>query len=178
MYMNLEMASAVAEIAGALGVLITLIYLAVQIRDNTRSLHAGSLESVLNGPRDRYFLPMAVEPDLADIYARGLNSLENLNEQEKRRFFYLIYEQLFQMQQVMHLRERELIPQVDFEAWLFYTASLMRTPGGREMWRHCEKVITPTIAGLVNEEIGRDTEQPSFIDMIPLFKVTARDDQA
>ncbi|MFT4825648.1 MAG: hypothetical protein ACJASY_003470 [Halioglobus sp.] len=169
--MNWELVGAVAEIAGAVGVLITLVYLAIQIKDNTKSLQAGSLESVLDGPRDRYFLPMAMESDLADIYARGLNSLENLDAKEKRRFFYLIYEQIFQMQQVMHLHERDLIPKVDFDAWIYYTSSLLRTPGGAEMWPHCEKVVTSTIADLINNQLRENALDPSFIDMIPLFRV-------
>lgn len=168
--MNWEVVGVVAEVVGALGVLITLAYLAIQIRDNTRSLQAASLESVLDGPRDRYFLPMASDTDMADIYARGLNSLENLDEKEARRFFYMMYEQLFQLQQVMHLRERELIPEVDYEAWLTYTATLLRTPGGSAMWPHCEKVITPTVANLVNDCIAKNPDGPSFIELIPIFK--------
>lgn len=168
--MNWEIVGVVAEVVGALGVLITLAYLAIQIRDNTRSLQAASLEAVLDGPRDRYFLPMASDPEMADIYARGLNSLESLDEKEVRRFFYMMYEQLFQLQQVMHLRERELIPEVDFEAWLTYTATLLRTPGGAAMWPHCEKVITPTVASLVNDCIAKNPDGPSFTDLIPIFK--------
>ena len=60
--MNWEAAGAIGEIVGAIGVLATLIYLAAQIRDNTRSLQAASLQSVLDGPRDRHFLPMASRP--------------------------------------------------------------------------------------------------------------------
>lgn len=168
MNINWDIVAALAEILGAAGVLLTLAYLAIQIRDNTRSLQAGSLEAVLEGPRDRYFLPMASNPDLADIFARGLNSLEELDQKEKRRFFYMMYEQIFQMQQVMHLRERELIPQVDFDAWLDYTASLLRTPGGAEIWPHCEKVITPTIGNLLNNELEQNAA-PSFIERIPIF---------
>lgn len=107
---------------------------------------------------------------MADIYARGLNSLENLDEKEARRFFYMMYEQLFQLQQVMHLRERELIPEVDYEAWLKYTATLLRTPGGAAMWLHCEKVITPTVANLVNDFVADNPDGPSFTDLIPIFK--------
>src|SRR6056297_2546458 len=147
--MNWDAVGTVAEIGGALGVLITLIYLATQIRDNTRSLQAASLQSVLEGPRDRYFLPMAQSDEMADIYARGLSSLELLDSKERRRFFYMMYEQYFQMQQVWQLRERELIPQVDYDAWLEYTISLTQTPGGAEMWPHCRSVITPTIAQVV-----------------------------
>jgi hypothetical protein len=35
---------------------------------------------------------MAPDSDMADIYARGLNSLEDLDEKEVRRFFYMMYE--------------------------------------------------------------------------------------
>ena len=170
MDLDWEIVAAVAELLGAIGVLLTLVYLALQIRDNTLSMQAVSLESVLEGPRDRYFLPMAKEPDLADIFARGLNSLDLLDEKETRRFFYLMYEQLFQMQQVMHLRERELIPQIDYDAWLDYTASLISTPGGAAMWVHCEKVITPTVSNLINNYVRDNPTTPSFIQRIPIFR--------
>lgn len=170
MVIDWEIVAAIAELMGAMGVLLTLVYLALQIRENTRGLQAASLESVLEGPRDRYFLPMAKEPDLADIFARGLNSLDQLDEKETRRFFYLMYEQLFQMQQVMHLRERDLIPQVDYDAWLDYTASLIKTPGGAEMWVHCEKVVTPTLGTLINEYVSLNPTTPSFLERIPIFR--------
>jgi hypothetical protein len=167
--MNWDAVGALAEIIGALGVLVTLIYLATQIRDNTRSLQAASLQSVLEGPRDRYFLPMAQSDDMADIYARGLSSLDLLDAREKRRFFFMMYEQLFQMQQVWQLRERDLIPQVDYDAWLEYTISLTRTPGGAEMWPICRSVITPTIADVIDEGLRRYADRPSFIEHVPLF---------
>ena len=167
--MNWDAVGAVAEIVGALGVLLTLIYLATQIRDNTRSLQAVSLQSILEGPRDRYFLPMAQSGDMADIYARGLTSMNNLDDQEKRRFFYMMYEQYFQMQQVWQLRERDLIPQVDYDAWLDYTISLTQSPGGAEMWPHCKQVITPTIARVIEKGLEDHEGKDSFISRIPLF---------
>ena len=84
--MNWEAIGAVGEIVGALGVLATLVYLATQIRENSRILGAASLQSVLDGPRDRYFLPMATSGELCEIFARRLNSLDQLDDSEKRRF--------------------------------------------------------------------------------------------
>jgi hypothetical protein len=176
--LNWDAIGAGAEIVGALGVLITLAYLAIQIRDNTRSLEAGSLQSVLEGPRDRYFLPMAQSEDMADIYARGLTSLDRLDEVEKRRFFYMMYEQYFQMQQVWQLRDRDLISQVDYDAWLEYTISLTQTAGGAEMWPHCKAVITPTIAQVIEEGLKEYSDKPSFISRIPLFDTSSEGNDA
>lgn len=165
--MNCDAIGAAAEIVGALGVLTT--DLAIQIRDNTRSLQAASLQSVLEVPRDRYFLPMAQSGDMADIYARGLTSLARLDDAEKRRFFYMMYEQYFQMQQVWQLRDRDLISQIDYDAWLEYTISLTQTAGGAEMWPNCKAVITPTIAQVIEEGLKEYSDKPSFTRRIPLF---------
>jgi len=160
--MNWDAVGALAEIIGALGVLVTLIYLATQIRDNTRSLQAASLQSVLEGPRDRYFLPMAQSDDMADIYARGLSPLDLLDARGKRRFFFMMHEQIFQMQQVWQLRERDPISQVDDDAWLEYTISITQTPGGAEMWPLCRSVITPMIACVIDEGLRQHAGRPSF----------------
>ena len=101
--------------------------------------------------------------------AEVLIPLEQLDEAEKRRFFYMMYEQYLQMQQVWQLRERDLIPQVDYDAWLEYTTSLTQTPGGAEMWPHCKAVITPTIARVVEEGLEKYKDKPSFTSRIPLF---------
>ena len=45
--MNWEALGAIGEIVGAVAVIATLGYLAVQIRQNTRSVRAATLQSVL-----------------------------------------------------------------------------------------------------------------------------------
>ncbi|MFT6285642.1 MAG: hypothetical protein ACJA09_000377 [Alcanivorax sp.] len=39
------------------------------------------------------------------------------------------------------------------------------------MWHHCEKVITPTVAFLVNDFIDENPTGPSFTELIPIFKI-------
>jgi hypothetical protein len=49
--MNWEAIGAVGEVAGAIGVIATLGYLAVQIRHNTRSVRAASRLDIASGWR-------------------------------------------------------------------------------------------------------------------------------
>jgi len=42
---NWEAIGAIGEIAGALGVIVTLIYLAIQLRQNTKASHATAVQS-------------------------------------------------------------------------------------------------------------------------------------
>jgi hypothetical protein len=175
---NWEAIGAVGEIVGGLGVLASLVYLATQIRHNTRSLEAVSLQSVLDGPRDRYFLPQAANAEISDIFARGLNALDNLDATEKRRFFFLMFEQLFQMQHVMQLHERGMLAEADYEAWIKYTAALLTTPGGAALWPHAAAVITPTIRDLMNDFLERNPDHPSMIELVPLFRYDASHGEA
>ena len=107
---------------------------------------------------------------MADIYARGLNGLKNLRPDERRRFFFMMYEQFFQMQQVMQLRDRGLITEVDFQSWLAYTAAVIQTPGGREIWVQAKKIISPTIRDVIDESLATFSNQPSFLEQIPIFQ--------
>ncbi|MGH0030795.1 MAG: hypothetical protein ACQGVC_13450 [Myxococcota bacterium] len=168
--MNWDAIGAVGEILGATGVFASLVYLATQIRDNTRSLGAASLQSVLDGPRDRWLLPLASSDETSTIFSKGLTSLDLLDDAGKRRFFYLLVEQYFQMQQVMHLHERGLIPEVDYAAWLKWAVALTRTPGGGEMWLQIQTMITPTIAELINGQLEADRETPSLLEVMPVFR--------
>ena len=62
--MSLEDLGNIGEFVAAVAVVVSLIYLAVQIRDNTRSLQAASLQSVLDGQRDHSFLPLAQSAEI------------------------------------------------------------------------------------------------------------------
>ena len=174
--MNWDAIGAVGEILGALGVFGSLLYLGFQIRDNTRSLGATSLKEVLDGPRDRWLLPLAMNGDAAEIWSKGLSSLDYLDDNEKRRFWFLMTEQYFQMQQTMHLHERGLIPQVDYDAWLEWTVALTRTPGGGEIWLQIQTLITPTIAKLVNDHLEVHPDGPSVLELMPVFRYDASRD--
>jgi hypothetical protein len=50
-------------------------------------------------------------------YARGLNSMELLNENEKRRFWFILLNEFLHMQLVLKLRELNMIEAVDYDAF-------------------------------------------------------------
>ena len=44
--MNWESIGAIGEVLGAIGVIATLLYLSVQIRQNTRAMHGATLDAM------------------------------------------------------------------------------------------------------------------------------------
>ena len=83
--MDWEAIGAIGEVLGAAGVIATLVYLATQIRQNTRALQAASIDSmtsIANDVRSEIFN----DPDVAAIYVNGLKSIESLDEVQRERF--------------------------------------------------------------------------------------------
>jgi len=167
--MNWEAIGAIGEVVGALGVIVSLIYLATQIRRSDQTARAESIRSVLDGYRERSVVHSFTNPDVPDLFAKGLTDFDTLDASEKRRFFYLFAENIFQVQQAMELHQSGLLPKIDYEAWLYYTATLVQTPGGKKVWPHIAVTITPTIRDVIDRFLVANPETPSYIDLNPLL---------
>ena len=87
--MDFDTLGNIGEFLGGVGVVVTLGYLAVQIRHNSRvaALAAGhSIASGVNGFLERF----ALDPELHSLWSRGIESPESLDEAELDRFHRLL----------------------------------------------------------------------------------------
>ncbi len=81
-YTNIEI---IAQIATTIAVLITLIGLAIQVRDRNRSDNINAVQNTIN-TINRISVLLATNPDLASIIIRGRSSFVSLNEIERIQF--------------------------------------------------------------------------------------------
>ena len=86
--MNWEAIGAVGEVLGAIAVIITLLYLTTQVRQNTRSIHAQTVSQVASEMQRNLSL-MASDDALATamIKAREGQELSPLEEEKLRWWF-------------------------------------------------------------------------------------------
>ena len=153
--MTLEDLGNLGEFIGAIGVVVTLVYLALQIRQNTahlsqntRAVQLSALEANSeSGNRVRELLIM--DPKLSDLHLKGLQGYSQLDRTERLRFGMLL-QNLFATLQAAYIRTRLLGPVTrmpidsdavvnDFDATPFLDGkslldSLLVHPGVREWW--------------------------------------------
>ena len=84
--------AAVGEILGAVAVVVTLLYLAKQIRQNSRAVEVTALRDSTDH-WNHWSELVASSPGLAEIVARGNHSYSNLSEADALR--YGAYIQMF-----------------------------------------------------------------------------------
>ena len=82
--MNWEAVGAIGEIAGALAVIITLVYLSAQVRQNTRASRLAAIQAA-NENSSRFSELIATDPELSELVWRGMREPDSLDEAETRR---------------------------------------------------------------------------------------------
>jgi len=85
MPMNWEALAAIAELLGAIGVIVTLIYLSVQIRQNSNQLRGTATTAVYEYQRTLTEM-LSADPELYKIALRGNEDLASLDPWERQRF--------------------------------------------------------------------------------------------
>ena len=126
--MNWEAISAIGQIVGALAVLITLIYLAIQLRQNTAAVATSTYESTMTGFNDINVI-VASTPALASILDRGCMSTDELTEIETVQFNFILRCYANQWWKLFKLYERGSLERGEWSIFAKEAAQFLEQPG-------------------------------------------------
>ena len=111
--MDLVVISTLAQVLSAIGVIVSLGYLAVQVRQNTRAVR-NSTYHALTAMRLDYITLIAQSSELSRILRIGSQDLSRLNEDEQHRFSLIMY-YLFSAGENFYYQHRQ--GALDAEQW-------------------------------------------------------------
>ena len=169
--MNWEAVEAISSLVATIGVLVTLVYLASQLRESNKLARAGSLQNVLVGYVERQLTTLLSEPILRDAVQRGLHNWGEMCTDDQLLFHTWLSSEILHMQNVAQLRERGLIDELDYDAWLTYTASIVKTPGGNECWENIRIGLTASMVDIIETFIDSHPDAPDLFVLQP-FRLT------
>ena len=127
--MNWEAVGIVSTLIASIATLMTLFYLAIQVRESNNLARSSSLLAVLDGFTNNDVNQGFQYPELLDISTRGYQSWESLPKREKSSFDGLMTQKLLHMQKILLYHNNGLIDDGNYIAWLAHTAAMMKTPG-------------------------------------------------
>ena len=157
--MNWEAISAIAEVIGVILVIVSLIYLAVQIRQNTLSVRA---QTELDTGRQWSELHSRVahSPDMVDIWDKGLTTPDDLTPNEKRRFVWFVAEYFFLVENLYRQRQLGFISQDTWSQHESAVAGLLRHPVLQRWWASGVSPYSGAFRNAIDaarEELGEGT---------------------
>ena len=131
--MSLDDVGNIGELIGAIGVIATLIYLAVQIRQNTSALKATSHQETTREASD-FVAQMAGDADVARIFNTGSKNWNDLVGEERLRFSMLLFRVFFNFQNLYSLHQAGGIDEEYWDSQLQVMMWFMNLPGVRSWW--------------------------------------------
>jgi hypothetical protein len=82
--MNWDAIGAIGEIVGASAVVVSLIYLAIQIKNQNAESRAATVQQVLES--NAVAISQLQDPDLAEIWIAGVEGFDSLSDVQRLRF--------------------------------------------------------------------------------------------
>jgi hypothetical protein len=141
--MSLEDLGNIGEFVAAVGVIVSLIYLAVQIRQNTKTVRTSTYQEVLDYS-NRFNELVLSNPQIGRIWRVGRKDPAQLTEDERSDFRFLVAHVLNIFETMFLQYQRGTLDKQYWNARLVGFRHQMSQPGMRAYWVRVRKEgITP-----------------------------------
>ena len=154
--MNWEALGAVGEVVGAVAVFATLVYLSIQLRQNTKSVRASALDASITA---HFAIRQATyeNPDLSALYLKGSNSPESLGEEEAFRYRLLLNNVFLSFWHMFTQSRYADLPGDVWEVQKPVIARVAGSAGGKWFWQNYKAEFEESF----REEVDRIIEKIS-----------------
>lgn len=149
--MTLSDWGALGELIGGAAIIISLIYVGLQIRHNASATRAATNQAFVTQYNE--VLLKLTRTEVREVYWRGLPGLSNLQGSEMAGFSGMMAA-IFRMYEGFYLEKRE--GRFDSEMWEGYTAlfaDLLSHQGPREYWEMRRHQYSQAFAKVVDVEL-------------------------
>lgn len=139
--MDLSYYANLAEILGTVAIVISLIYVAVQIRQNTRATRLSTAQNVSHDLRESIAI-IASSTEMADIHVKAMQDIATLTPAEKHRF-YIWLNNSYRMYENAYYQNKQ--GALDAYVWEGVVANLsiaFETPGYQAFWRDRKQIFS------------------------------------
>lgn len=112
--MNWDALAAVAELVGALVVVVTLVYVAMELRENTKALRKSAADSALAVVLE-FTGDMARDNEVSQLLTQGTEDWDSLSESDRARLAYVLF-RVFKIFENIHYHHS--LGTLDEETWV------------------------------------------------------------
>jgi len=156
--MNIQDLGSLGEVVAAAATVITLVYLALQIRQNSKTQIVNATFQALDPTWDFAFVP-AQSPQLTTVAVKGLRDFHNLNDEERLQFVMWCMAILNAYDNLVGLYEIGMVPDETLENALVSAGWFFRSPGLRQYSKTREGPRSKKLEMYLDRFIGPPNEE-------------------
>ncbi len=145
----------VAEIVSAVAVVTTLLYVGLEINQNTRAIQSGTHQALLDSAQELDYLKLA-NPHILEAVLKAESGVESLTVSELEIFNMYAQMTFSKWENIFLNHEQGLL---DTDLWLGYSSSyetLLDVPAYVRFWEQRRNLYVPSFRAFVDSEVSSD----------------------
>ena len=153
MHPNWEAISAIGQVVGAAGVILSLLYLGLQVRADARARRTATIQHEFRAQSD-FQKALGLDADAADIFYRGLRDPAALSDVERVRFSLMIDSVFRSFEVSLHYAEEGQLESGIWQGLGATMQDLLAYPGPRAVWRMRSHQHSPEFQSFIEAKLA------------------------
>jgi hypothetical protein len=164
---RLSAAALLAEIIGAFAVVVSLVYVGIQVNQSVQAARSASVNDA-NVALQSWYLDVGSDQQTSQIFYRGLMSQEALPSPEEEFQFLMMFHGVFLAFQNSYWLNQEgtLDPEL-LDALTAAILGVKDTPGMNRYWRQRRSYLNASFADYIEELLQRETNTSMDLYRLP-----------
>jgi len=162
MKIKLSDLASIAEIVGAFAVVVSLIYVGVQVNDSTSAVRSASANDA-NVAVQSWYLQVGSDQQTSALFYKVLMSEEVASKEEEFQFLMMFHGAFLAFQNSYLLAEEGTIDPELREGLTGAILIVKDTPGMERYWRQRRITLHPRFVQYVDELLDRELQSPMEI---------------
>jgi len=160
--LTLEQAYYIAEIIGVLSIVISLVYVAMQIRQNTMAIRSDTAQSV-HDTWGNVYGRLSANGELTQLILKGNTGLDSLTDGEKGQYVSFWMQTILSWQNAYYQ-----FTSGTFEGKLWHTmertliSALLSAPGFREFWEIRKVLFDDDFKKYIDDQVSTRPITPGY----------------
>ena len=165
--MTLEDLGNLGDFVGGIAVLATLVYLAVQVRQNNRLLRANTASvraassTAINERLVGVNQSLVEDQSLAEVFVRELSSPGSISGADRVRLDVLLQSMFISLENIMKMAQSGAIEPHDWEPWSRHLHFWLKNPAVRAWWDRQRSPFGRDFRAHVETLLARDGDPPT-----------------
>jgi hypothetical protein len=150
--------ASIGSFVSGLAVLVSLVYLSLQIRQNTLAHRATAYASRQQYAKEQ--IQMLMDPTFASLQLRMSQGDETLSEVECYQFYLMYNLFLVGMDHLVWLHDNNILDEETYQVQVRVLTQRLAPPAGRAAWELWKPLSTPAFRKLVEQQLALVAPRP------------------
>ncbi len=159
--MTIQDWGALGELIGGLAIIVSLIYVGLQIKQNTKATQVATSQEFIES-HGAVVLPVAFNKEFRDVYWRGLAGLSNLQGSELAAFSAWNIQGFRAWESFYYQWQAGVLDDHLWSGFKIQFCALIGSPGIREMWKMRQHFFSEEFQEFVEQKITDTPSRPLY----------------